>query len=43
LQLHEPAGYFLRASLANHHVLVRGDHAGLVDDFMRYCGADPAC
>ena len=39
LQLREPAGYFLHASLANHHVLVRGDHAGLIDDFMRHCGA----
>ncbi len=39
LQLQEPAGYFLHGSLANHHVLVRGDHAALVDDFMQYCGA----
>jgi L-fucose isomerase-like protein len=39
LQLREPVGYFLHASLANHHVLVRGDHSGLIDDFMRHCGA----
>lgn len=39
LHLQESVGYFLRASLANHHLLVRGNHAGLVDDFMRYCGA----
>lgn len=39
LQLHEPVGYFLRASLANHHLLVRGDHSGLIDDFMCHCGA----
>ena len=40
LRLKEDAAYFLRAPLANHHVLVRGDHAALVDEFMRYCGAD---
>jgi len=39
LQLLEPVEYFLHASLANHHLLVRGDHSGLIDDFMRYCGA----
>lgn len=39
LQLHETVGYFLRASLANHHLLVRGDHSELIDDFMRHCGA----
>ena len=39
LRLKEDAAYFLRAPLANHHVLVRGDHAALVDDFMRYGGA----
>jgi L-fucose isomerase-like protein len=37
LQLHEPAAYFLNAALANHHVLIHGDHSGLVNDFMRYC------
>jgi L-fucose isomerase-like protein len=37
LQLHEPAAYFLHAALANHHVLIRGDYSGLVNDFMRYC------
>jgi L-fucose isomerase-like protein len=40
LRLHEPAGYFLRAALANHHLLVRGDHAGLIADFMHSCGVD---
>ena len=39
LQLNEPADYFLRAALANHHVLVSGDHAERIDDFMRHCGA----
>jgi L-fucose isomerase-like protein len=39
LQLSEPADYFLHTALANHHVLASGDHAGLVDDFMRHCGA----
>jgi L-fucose isomerase-like protein len=39
LRLREPAGYFLRASLANHHLLVRGDHAELINDFMSYSGA----
>jgi hypothetical protein len=39
LQLFEPAGYFLHSSLANHHLLVRGDHSGLIDDFMRHSGA----
>jgi len=40
LRLHEPAAYFLRSSLANHHLLVRGDHARLIDDFMRHCGSE---
>ena len=39
LLLQEPVGYFLHASLANHHLLVRGNHSGLIDDFMRHCGA----
>ncbi len=39
LRLHEPAAYFLRASLANHHVLIEGDPAQLVDNFMQFCGA----
>ena len=39
LRLRESAGYFLRASLANHHLLIRGDHSRLIDDFMQYCGA----
>jgi L-fucose isomerase-like protein len=39
LRLREAAGYFLHASLANHHVLIRGDHEELIGDFMRYCGA----
>ncbi|MCU0275442.1 MAG: fucose isomerase [Acidobacteria bacterium] len=39
LQLQERAGYFLRAPLANHHVVARGDHARRIDDFMRTCGA----
>lgn len=39
LQLQESTGYFLHASLANHHVLVRGDYSELVDDFMRSGGA----
>ncbi|MCX6557736.1 MAG: fucose isomerase [Candidatus Aminicenantes bacterium] len=39
LQLREPADYFLHNALANHHVLVSGDHAERIDDFMRHCGA----
>ena len=39
LHLQEPAGYFLNSALANHHLLVRGDHAALIDDFMRHAGA----
>jgi L-fucose isomerase-like protein len=39
LQLQESAGYFLKNALANHHLLVRGDHAALIVDFMRYAGA----
>jgi L-fucose isomerase-like protein len=38
LHLQEPAGYFLKRPLANHHLLVRGDHTGLLDDFMRNAG-----
>jgi L-fucose isomerase-like protein len=39
LRLQQPAAYFLRASLANHHVLIKGDHARLIDDFMQFYGA----
>jgi L-fucose isomerase-like protein len=39
LRLQEPAGYFLKNALANHHLLVSGDHSHLIDDFMKYCGA----
>lgn len=39
LRLHEPATYFLRSALANHHVLVQGDHAREIDDFMSFHGA----
>jgi len=39
LQLQEPAGYFLHSPLANHHILIHGDHAALVDEFMLHCGA----
>jgi L-fucose isomerase-like protein len=39
LRLQEAIGYFLQRPLANHHLLVRGDHAKPIDDFMRYCGA----
>jgi L-fucose isomerase-like protein len=39
LRLQEPVDYFLKRSLANHHILVRGDHTGLIDDFMRHCDA----
>ncbi|MDD8012516.1 MAG: fucose isomerase [Acidobacteriota bacterium] len=38
LRMREPVGYFLNASLANHHLLVRGDHARIIDEFMHYCG-----
>lgn len=39
LRLQEPVEYFLKAALANHHLLIRGDHAGLIDDFMSHYGA----
>ena len=39
LRLQEPVEYFLKAALANHHLLIRGDHASLINDFMRYSGA----
>ncbi|HNX97593.1 MAG TPA: fucose isomerase [Candidatus Aminicenantes bacterium] len=39
LRLREGGDYFLRSSLANHHLLIRGDHAEEIDDFMRYYGA----
>lgn len=39
VRLQQPAAYFLKAALANHHLLVRGDHSRLIDDFMNYCGA----
>jgi L-fucose isomerase-like protein len=31
------AGYFLWAPLANHHLLLRGDHGQLLGDFMKHC------
>ena len=40
LRLQEPVEYFLKAPLANHHLLVRGDHASLINDFMSYSGAN---
>ena len=39
LRLQEPASYFLRSALANHHVLIQGDHAQEIDDFMSFHGA----
>jgi len=39
LRLQEPVDYFLKRSLANHHILLSGDHAQLLDDFMRFSGA----
>lgn len=39
LRLQEPASYFLRSALANHHVLVQGDHARRIDDFLSSSGA----
>jgi hypothetical protein len=39
LHLQEPVEYFLHAALANHHLLVRGDHARRLDDFMQSSGA----
>jgi L-fucose isomerase-like protein len=39
VRLQEPVDYFLKRPLANHHLLVRGDHAALIDDFMSYSGA----
>ncbi len=34
----EAVDYFFRTPLANHHVLVRGNHAGLIRRFMDHCG-----
>ena len=39
LLLQEPVEYFLRRSLANHHVLIRGDHTQLIVDFMQFYAA----
>jgi L-fucose isomerase-like protein len=39
LRLQEPVDYFLKRSLANHHVLLSGEHVQLLDDFMRFSGA----
>jgi L-fucose isomerase-like protein len=39
LRLQEPVDYFLKRSLANHHVLIKGDHAQLIDHFMQFYGA----
>ena len=40
LRLQEPVEYFLKAPLANHHLLIRGDHVNLINDFMSYSGAN---
>ncbi|MCJ7526192.1 MAG: fucose isomerase [Candidatus Aminicenantes bacterium] len=40
LHLQEPVEYFLKAPLANHHLLIRGDHVSLINDFMSYSGAN---
>jgi len=40
LRLQEPVGYFLKAPLANHHLLIHGDHLSLINDFMSYSGAN---
>jgi L-fucose isomerase-like protein len=39
IELAEDASYFLRAPLANHHVIVRGDHAAQFAAFMEAAGA----
>jgi L-fucose isomerase-like protein len=38
-RLQEPVEYFLQRPLANHHILVKGDHARAIDNFMQFCGA----
>jgi L-fucose isomerase-like protein len=38
LRLQEPVDYFLKRSLANHHLLIRGDHVSLINDFMHHYG-----
>lgn len=40
LHLQEPVEYFLKTPLANHHLLIRGDHVSLINDFMSYSGAN---
>lgn len=39
LRLQEPAAYFLNSVLANHHVLIQGDHAQEIDEFLSFHGA----
>lgn len=38
VHLDEDAGYFLKNPLANHHLLIRGDHSSLINRFMQDMG-----
>ena len=39
VRLQEAVDYFLKRPLANHHILIQGDHAQLIDNFLQFCGA----
>lgn len=36
--LDSDAGYFLRNPIANHHIIIKGDHSKLIDRFMKDMG-----
>jgi len=39
VRLQEAVDYFLKRPLANHHILLKGDHARSIDNFLQFCGA----
>ena len=36
LKLDKPVNYFLTGSIGNHHLIVEGDYADLVDEFFKW-------
>ena len=36
LQLEKPVSYFLKESIGNHHLIVKGDHTGLIEEFFKW-------
>jgi hypothetical protein len=36
LKLDKPVDYFLKRSIGNHHLIVQGDYAALVDEFFKW-------